>query len=206
MGLKERREREKQARRESILVAARELLHQKGINGASMNQIAKKAELGVATLYSYFTNKEDLFLVLQQEGLDLLRVYISGALEGVSDPKIKLKKIALSFLDFSQKRKNYYYIINYFISSPEILFESKLKDRIDLQAERALSVANAVIEEGVETGSFETQNTKRSAVAFWGLIFGLTQFKKLETTILKDDSHTAIFEHSIDQFIRSISA
>jgi len=205
LGLKERREREKQARRESILVAARELLHQKGINGASMNQIAKKAELGVATLYSYFTNKEDLFLVLQQEGLDLLREQISEALEGISDPKIRLKTIAFSFLEFSQKRKNYYYIINYFISSPEILFESTLKDQIDLQAERALSVANAVITEGIETGSFINQNTKRSAVTFWALIFGLTQFKKLETTILRDDNHTAIFEHSVDQFIRSIS-
>ena len=57
MGLKERREREKQARREQILSAARGLLHKKGINAASMNQIAKKAELGVATLYSYFTRR-----------------------------------------------------------------------------------------------------------------------------------------------------
>ncbi len=206
MGLKERREREKQARRESILKAARELLHTKGINGASMNQIAKKAELGVATLYSYFKNKEELFLVLQEEGLDLLKEYISEALKDLNDSKEKLKAIATSFLDFSQKRKNYYYIINYFISTPEILFEPTLKDKIDLQAERAMGVAEVVVAEGVEKGVFKEQNPKRCAVAFWGLVHGLTQFKKLETTILKDDNHTAIFSSSIDRFIQAISS
>jgi AcrR family transcriptional regulator len=206
LGLKERREREKQARRESILAAARLLLHEKGINGASMNQIAKKAELGVATLYSYFKNKEDLFLVLQKEGLEILGEYIADSLVDLSDPAEKLKQIAVSFLDFSQKRKNYFYIINYFISTPEILFESGMKGKIDFQAERALSIAELVIQEGVDQGQFKKVNTKRSGFMFWGLVHGLTQYKKLETTILQDDDYTEVFGYSIDEFIASLSA
>ena len=204
MGLKERREREKQARRESILAAARELLHKKGINGASMNQIAKKAELGVATLYSYFKNKEDLFLALQEEGLDLLRDFMLASLEGITEPQEKLRKIASSFLEFSQKRKNYYYIINYFISIPEILFEPSMKGEIDSRAEKALNIAEIIISEGIEKKQFKSLDTKRSAFMFWALVHGLTQYKKLESTVLLNDSFADVFEFAINEFIQSL--
>ena len=205
MGVKERREREKGARRESILSAARELLHQKGINGASMNQIAKKAELGVATLYSYFKNKEDLYLTLQKEGLALLKAQTMENLSVIDDPKEKLRIIALSFLEFSQKRKNYYYIINYYISTPEILFEQRLKDEIDSQAENSLNVVEQVFREGVAEGVFMQSNHKRCSIMFWALVQGLTQYRKLESTILKDDNYQELFEFSIEHFIQSIS-
>lgn len=204
MGLKERRERERKARRESILRAARDLLHEKGINGASMNQIARRAELGVATLYSYFKHKEDLYLALQQEGLDLLKKQIMLNLKGVQDPQEKLKRIAFAYLDFSQRRKNYYYIINYFLSTPETLFEQQMKNEIDLQAEKALRIGIDVIREGIDSGIFKDLNPKRCMLMFWGLVQGLTQYRKLETTILKDDNHLEIFEFSISHFIDSL--
>jgi AcrR family transcriptional regulator len=72
MGLKERREREKEARKGQILTAARSLLFKKGIQATSINQIARKAELGVGTIYFYYQSKEEIFYWLQEEGLDIL--------------------------------------------------------------------------------------------------------------------------------------
>ncbi len=204
VGLKERREREKQARRESILVAARELLHQKGMNGASMNQIAKKSELGVATLYSYFKNKDDLFATLQQEAFDLLKEMVAKILENEENPRNQLRKIASSFLDFSQARKNYYYIINYFISTSEIIFEPKLKKRIDQQGEQVLLLSGNIIQEGINKGVFKATDVKRSSIMFWILIHGLTNYRKFETTVLNADNYLEFFKSSVDQFIDSL--
>lgn len=205
MGLKERREREKQARREQILNAARELLHEKGIHAASMNQIAKKAELGVATLYSYFKNKEDLFIALQQEGLDLLKSHLMKVLDHQADPRIKLRDMAWAFLEFSQQQKKFYYIINYFISNPEILFEPQLKDLVDLRAQKTLSVVETVIRKGIEQGVFKPIDSMRCTIMFWGLIHSLTLYKKLESTILRNDNHTEIYRFAVQHFIDSIS-
>ena len=72
MGLKERREREKEARKRQILAAARRLLFKKGIQSTSINQIARTAELGVGTIYFYYQSKEEIFYSLQEEGLDIL--------------------------------------------------------------------------------------------------------------------------------------
>ena len=86
MGSQERRKREKELRREYILDTARDLLFQKGINAATMNQIARNAELSVGTLYLYFKNKEDLYAALQEEGLDILRDMIAEVAAGDAEP------------------------------------------------------------------------------------------------------------------------
>jgi len=61
MGITERKEREKTERRRAILNCARELILVQGIERVSMDDIARRAELSKATLYLYFTGKEEIF-------------------------------------------------------------------------------------------------------------------------------------------------
>ncbi len=187
-----------------ILRAARELLHEKGLNGASMNQIAKRAELGVATLYSYFKNKEDLFVTLQAEGFALLQQKLNKAIKGVSDPVAKLQIVAETYLAFSLKNRNYYYIINYFGSSPEILFQPELKVEVDEMAAQPMKLPRKIIEEGVEAGVFKNTNTRYAGIMFSSLLQGLTQYKKLETTVFAGERFADIFSFAITQFIDSL--
>jgi len=187
-----------------ILRAARELLHEKGLNGASMNQIAKRAELGVATLYSYFKNKEDLFVTLQAEGFALLQQKLSKAIKGVSDPGAKLQIVAETYLAFSLKNRNYYYIINYFGSSPEILFQPELKVEVDEMAAQPMKLPRKIIAEGIEAGIFKKTNPRYAGIMFSSLLQGLTQYKKLETTVFAGERFDDIFSFAINQFIDSL--
>ncbi len=77
MGVKERKALERNMRRNQILDAARALLFSVGINNISISKIAKKAELGVGTIYFYYKNKEEIFAALQEEGLEILYNTIS---------------------------------------------------------------------------------------------------------------------------------
>jgi AcrR family transcriptional regulator len=64
MGIKERKEREKERRRQQIMVAAKRVFSVKDFNRATMEDIAKEAELSPGTIYLYFKNKEELFASL----------------------------------------------------------------------------------------------------------------------------------------------
>lgn len=64
MGIQERKEREKERRRQQILVAAKKIFYQKGFNKSTMEDIAHAAELSPGTLYLYFKNKDELFASL----------------------------------------------------------------------------------------------------------------------------------------------
>ena len=118
MGAKERREREREQRKEHILDTARKLLLEKGLNATSINQIAKHSELSVGAIYFYFRDKEDLFASLQLEGLDLLSQSIRKSVRPDCSPEDKIRSIAKAYLRFSEEHKNYYDIINYFLTSP----------------------------------------------------------------------------------------
>ena len=122
MGIKERRRREKEHRRRQILDAARALLFQKGLNAISVNQIARQAEIAVGTIYFYFRSKEAIFAALQEEGLDLLLQDVRRALQEGADPVEQLHSMAQAYLRFSREHKNYFDVINYFLSATDVMF------------------------------------------------------------------------------------
>ena len=93
MGVDERRERERESRRDTIVAAAQKIFFEKGIEHTRMRDIAAEAELSKATLYLYFTDKEELtFEILY---LTLLKVeeLIESAAEGKARGYEKLKAI-----------------------------------------------------------------------------------------------------------------
>lgn len=63
-----RRQRERQSRRQAMLDAALAVFAEKGYEGATIDEIAERAEFGKGTIYNYFPEgKEALFLTLIAE-------------------------------------------------------------------------------------------------------------------------------------------
>ena len=59
---------ERELRRKRILEGALEVFHKKGLEGATMDEIANEAGFGKATLYYYFTSKEEVFCAIMEKG------------------------------------------------------------------------------------------------------------------------------------------
>jgi AcrR family transcriptional regulator len=68
MGVKERKEREKQRRANDILEAARRSFESKGFLNTTLQDVAKEAEISVGLIYRYFDSKEDIFASLALKG------------------------------------------------------------------------------------------------------------------------------------------
>ena len=206
MGLKERRAREKAARKEQILAAARQLLFKKGIQSISVNQIARKAELGVGTIYFYYQSKEEIFYSLQEEGLDILFHQIDAIGRATSPPDEKLRATGMAYLRFSDEHKDYFDIINYFLATPSVILGRELKQHIDRKGSRILELIGGFIRDGIAEGGFRSVDPKKTAILFWGALHGLTQFKKLEDTVLGGEAHRQIFTYAVDQLIGGLIA
>ncbi|MFH1981781.1 MAG: TetR/AcrR family transcriptional regulator [Pseudomonadota bacterium] len=206
MGLKERRKREKSERRGQIMAAARSLLFDKGLAATSINQIAKRAELGVGTIYFYFQSKEELFAVLQVEGLQLLLERIASACEKHADPAARLKAAAMVYLEFSNDQLRYFDVINYFLSAPEVLLSAELKRRVDQKSADILAAIADIVTAGVNDGMFRPMDADETAILFWGSIHGLVQFRKLESTALNGRSHTSIFSRAVDHLLSGLKS
>ena len=60
MGTAERRLREINARRDTILASARELFDEKGFDKTTVDDIVEKAEVSKGTFYNYFPSKVEI--------------------------------------------------------------------------------------------------------------------------------------------------
>ncbi len=85
MGVPERRQREKIERRESILAAAERVFVRKGISSATMEDIAREAELSKGALYLYFQSKDELFLSIALRAADEFGERYAAAISRKSD-------------------------------------------------------------------------------------------------------------------------
>ena len=205
MGLKERREREREERKRQILAAARSLLFAEGLQATSVNKIAKSAELGVGTIYFYFASKEEIFAALQEEGISLLHDQIKKKIERVNRPEERLRTIARVYLDFSRDNKDYFDIINYFLSSPGVLFSENLKGQIDQRGNRVIAILVSAVEAGIASRDFREVDARKFAMMFWAALHGLILFKKLRTTMLRDEDYHALVSDSVDYLVNSLN-
>jgi len=169
-----------------------------------MNQIARDAELSVGTLYIYFKNKEELYAELQEEGLNLLYDRVKEAKERGKNPRDMLREISIAYLDFSEENRSYFDIINYFLSSAEVIFPPHLKSRIDLQGNRILSLIEEALKNMGSLRGMSEETVKRYAIVLWSSLHGMLQLRKLENTILKDQSFRELYLFSAILTINAI--
>jgi TetR/AcrR family transcriptional regulator len=205
MGLKERRKREIRERHAQIMDAARMVLFKHGMPMASIKRIAQAAELGVGTLYSYFGSKEDIFIALQEEGLEMLAQEIRKTARDTEDPLTRLRKIARAYLTFSEAGKDYFDILNFFLSSPGTVFEPGLKQKIDEHAGQVLNILVAAIDSGRQQGVFHTTHPRRHAVILWATLHGLIQLRKMEAALLPGEDFYRLYNQAVDNFIRNLA-
>ncbi len=204
MGVKERRKREKVDRKAQILGAARTLLFSKGLAGTSIKGIAALVELSVAALYRYYQNKDEIIFALSEEGLQLLQLSISRATAGERRPEQKLKAIAMAYRDFSTAQKDYFTVINHFLSSPQTVLPDHLKHKIDHYGEEILMQVVAAIEAGCDSGKLACEDPRRFSLMFWGAINGIIQLQKIEHTIFAGKDHAALYRYTVQTLINSI--
>jgi len=102
MGIAERKEREKQQRREEIIEAAEKVFFSKGLEMATMDDIAERAELSKGTLYLYFKSKEDLHMAVARKSIRLLRTITLKATEGEGTALEKLGRMGRATIEFSR--------------------------------------------------------------------------------------------------------
>jgi AcrR family transcriptional regulator len=120
MGVAERRERERQARKATVLDAARRLVLEKGFRGATTKEIAEQCELSEATLFFYFKNKDEIMLSLLFESIrfwgDGLRKLQESKLTG----EAHLDEIWQLYENIGNEHPEYFVIFAY-LSQPNSL-------------------------------------------------------------------------------------
>lgn len=105
MSVRERKERERLARRTAILAAAATVFAAHGLEGATVEMVARRAEVAVGTIYLYFCSRDDLFLSLMAERIGRLRArYLEIRARGLA-PADEARAIGAAYLDYLKESR-----------------------------------------------------------------------------------------------------
>lgn len=207
MGIQERKEREKERRRQQIMVAAKRVFIQKGFGKATMEDIAREAELSAGTLYLYFKNKNDLYASLTLRVLQYLYIRLEHLYnDSETDLRGKISNIKNALLDVYEFDplilRNLFHL-----QSSEVLkhLSPTLVDEIKEIGQKAIGKIAKIFKQGIQSGICSEHHPDAVADVVWALFSGVVLWETSKSAIdddkdyLKPTLNTAfeIFEKGI---------
>ncbi|MCC7412789.1 MAG: TetR/AcrR family transcriptional regulator [Gammaproteobacteria bacterium] len=145
MGLAARRERERYEIREKILDAARKLMAERGYDGVTMREIARRIEYSPTVIYSHFRDKQALIDELVDEDYRTVGKRLRD-LSSIRDPIRRLRFIGEKITEFALANSNHYRAIA-MAASPEVPERSASQNaRGDVRADAHALVLQTVQE------------------------------------------------------------
>ena len=185
MGIQERKERERERRRQQIIVAAKRVFSAKGVNKATMEDIAKEAELSPGTIYIYFKNKDELYASLSLRILKHLNIrleHVKNETYQTHEERIlSLKQALYDVYEFDPL-----ILINMFhLQSSETLksLSPDLMDEIKKLSRSSLGSMAEIFEEGIEKGAFIDKHPFALADILWALFSGIILWEESKRII-----------------------
>jgi AcrR family transcriptional regulator len=97
--------------REKILVSALEVFSTKGFHGATVDEIAERAELGKGTVYRHFHSKKGLFSELIRSKVAELEQEVRGAIDPQADVLEIIEVYLRVYFGFFDRNRNLYKVL-----------------------------------------------------------------------------------------------
>ncbi len=191
MGIEERRKREKNERRDSILRAAIAVYKEEGYHAATMEKIADKAELSRATLYLYFKTKDEIFvnaIVSHSDYFGNLLEELYGERESIKDNLIK--ELWRQFQKF-YKRDPVAFSATLYFHQGEMLrrLPDNLRDLFDRSGSRNYELLCKIMDYGIKKGYFMECNAKTLAEFVWTSFLGIIHLENSKEAMSRKTHH-----------------
>ncbi|MFH5832519.1 TetR/AcrR family transcriptional regulator [Halalkalibaculum sp. DA384] len=185
MGTEERKAREKERRRNTIIDAAEQVIFSKGLEQATMEEIAEKAELSKGTLYLYFKNKNDLYIAICERGSNLLNNRFSKIITSNHTGIELIRLMGESYLDFVRTYPNYFNAFMYYesIKDTEELENSEAAQTCEENRREAMTYMVRALQIGMQDGTVnDSYDPKELAVVLWSCTRGITSTNHMRQT------------------------
>lgn len=189
----------KKKTRDYLVDAARKLFAQKGKNNVTMNDIALAADKGRRTIYTYFRNKDEVYLAVIENELDQLIERLQEVMDCNMPADKKLETYIFTRFEAVKEAvmRNGSLKADFFRNIYEV---EKARRAIDIKEIRLLK---RIYEQGIADGIFNLQNPQ------WAAMMTLYALKGLEAPYLNNaignyikDNRSMIMEKLFDGLLK----
>lgn len=198
MGIIERKQRQKEEVRSSILRAAWNVVLQEGWQALSIRKIADAIEYSVPVIYDHFQNKEAILLEFTRKGFQLLNDDLEKAVADHALPEQQLEAMAHAYWQFAFHHSEYYQLM-YGLGMPscEIVRQiPELARFTDLLMDPVCRL--------ITSGNNKDVDAMLKLHTFWSMLHGLISINMIVKEKEQDKMQLAVLKDFVASFIRGI--
>ena len=160
---------ERKQRKKLILKGALEVFNKHGIEKTTMDEIALESGFGKATLYYYFSSKDDVFIDIMEKGWKQLWEGIESLIVEEVNPRTKFIGIIRKMGEIVTDDKILY---GFLFTAPNFIQDTE-KQSWKTYQERLYAILQSIIEEGINKKEFVDLNPGLLMKAIGGLFHQL---------------------------------
>jgi AcrR family transcriptional regulator len=166
-----RKAREEALRQEIILEAAERVIAQKSYRGASMEEIARMAQLSAGSLYNAFASKEDLYRTLVGRRSVELVQHVRAHLRATTALG-RLENVIETLFAYFHGNRNFFAIYIDATAGFPWHIEGTMGREVFAQYQEFVDTIAEIVREGMAAGEIPAADPEHLAVAFMGGLNG----------------------------------
>ncbi len=198
MGIAERKIRQKEEFRTSILEAAWMLVITDGWQSLSIRKIADAIEYSIPVIYNHFENKEAILLEFTKEGFQKLADSLQLVKEKHREPAVQLEAIAHAYWDFAFEHKEYYQLM-FGLGIPACEQINQIAELKNMTA-----VIISTIEEAINKSANKDADVYLKYHTYVSVLHGLVSIQMIRNDVRPTDQNRMILQDAIAGFIKSL--
>ena len=180
-----------------IFNTAVQIFAEKGYDNASIEEITAIAGVAKGSLYYHFEKKEDIFDMLLEEGLKLLKNNINIKTKDSASALEKIKAIILVQIKVTVKYEPFLSVV-----FSQIWGEEQRNIKCKKAVFEYIKIIEKVIKEGIESGEFYDGDVEALASGIFGITCSSLIYRlKKNRTVNVDD----VYEGFINTIVRGLS-
>ena len=153
----------------TIIKAAQELFARFGFVKTTVDEIARAARMGKATLYHYFRSKEDVFKEVIEKETRILNEKVKEAIDKEETPQKKLRAFVLTRMRYMNELANIYSALkDEFLNHYAFIEKAREKDFY-----QEIKIVKNILNEGIEKNIFIIQDAELTSFAIISALKGL---------------------------------
>lgn len=181
-----RRDRERQARRQAMLDSALAVFAEKGYEGATLDEVAERAEFGKGTLYNYFPGgKAEILFALLEDVYDglvaIIETYFTEEAEQQRPARDLFRDFIAALIAYFSERQAVFMIL--IKEAQRLMLDSSSAARLFAQRERVADAIAAPIQAAMDRGALRALDAHGVAHMLMGNVHGYMMY----TTCHPDD-------------------
>jgi AcrR family transcriptional regulator len=156
--------------KEALISAGLEILSEKGIEGLSLRNVAKKIGVSHTAPYNHFHDKQDLLAAISSAGHDQFHQVLLKTYEEFKDkPSELISEIAWKYLQFALENTDKF----------KLMFSGALEEEqnhpdFEEITQKTISLFEEIIVYCQHKGSLEGGNVVNIAIKLWSTVHGFT--------------------------------